>query len=659
MAPRRAFAFGAPRLVPAFAGAVFAGAVLTAALPAAAQSNPEFYPPQRWFVCHGEDEKAAVPPPAKAAALPTGLLPLPRKHAPSPLEIAPLEVADVAVLEPIPARAPLPTAVAAAPPEKPVLVEGDNDFRCIGFPRGKAGILRVVGASYGARFAHHDNAVDWRLINYRAAGAVGLAEAIPALRREIERPVPPGPADYKTFDLLDAKLHAMRALGDLGDRESAPRVAAFLRTREDESYSLIWRDSLAPLARLDPAVAQSYAIAAIRRVTSGSRHPTDENAMDGDSLVRDVLPLLTQRSAADLAALQQVTADTEGHSSHWHDACEVLAARIRLGDDALRKEMRAELSTDLRTNRATVCYSQLMPFAFPGDDPDEVDTLLFRHRYTELLNLLEKARRLAKTGPLEARWKEGQKKILEWLKKQSAEPEIAGGKSDTRYRPDHHALHLTALAVLGDAAAKAALDKLIEDPAEEGAWPWIAAEQALRFDLDGAADHTEKRLRLAIDHHTVRYDTDLDPCRGPLLVNDHVRVIDALAARGDARFALGLLDEERWAREAAAVHLAKLKPAAACELVGNSAKLAVSNALTGQPVEDSFWVLSLLGDACRPTMWKLLHDAAQPAAVRGMALEHLAMTRDPRIESLLDSAEKRDDLRDFRKRAKIIFFAKE
>lgn len=636
----------------ALAGSIVAS--LAFAQAAAAQSNPGFFP-ARYVACHEEKARAPAAPAPSAEPAPA-LLPVPRKRAPARLDIAPLEVVDVAVVEPLPSRAPL---AAAAPAEKVVLVEGENDFHCIGFARGRAGILRVVGAPAGARFAHHQGAASWRLVNVRAAGAIGLTEVIPHLRRELERPVPAGPADHGTFELLDAKLHAMRALGDLGDKESAGRIVAVLKSREDQSYSLIWQDYLEPLARLDPAAAQAYAVSLIERIASGKRRPTDKDAAGDDSMVREVLPLLTRPSAADLAVVQKLAADTDGHPSRWHDACDVLAARIRLGDDALRKALRAELSVDLRTNRAVVCYSQVMPFAFPGEEPDEVETLLFRHRYEAILNLLEKARSLAKEGKLDARWKEAQKKILEWLKKRSGEPEIAGGKSDTRFSPQRRALHLTALAVLGDAAAKRELDQLVDDPADDGVAPWIAAEQALRFDLAGAADHAVKRLRWAIDHHTRRYDTDLDPKRGPLLVNDHVRVIDALAARGDARFALGLLDDERWGREAAAVHIARRKPAAACEIVGADAKRASTSGLSGNAIDDAFWTLTLLGDACRGTMWKLLQDPKEPAAVRGMALEVLAMMRDARVAGMLESADKRDDLRAHRQRAKIIFHAKE
>jgi hypothetical protein len=130
------------------------------------------------------------------------LLPVPKKRAPPRLDLAPLEVADVAVVEPLPARAPL---AAAAPAEKVVLVEGENDFHCLGFARGRAGILRVVKANPGTRFANHSNATAWRLVNVRAAAAMGFTEIVPDLRRELERTIPPGPADDRTFDALDAK----------------------------------------------------------------------------------------------------------------------------------------------------------------------------------------------------------------------------------------------------------------------------------------------------------------------------------------------------------------------------------------------------------------------------------------------------------------------
>ena len=106
-------------------------------------------------------------------------------------------------------------------------------------------------------------------------------------------------------------------------------------------------------------------------------------------------------------------------------------------------------------------------------------------------------------------------------------------------------------------------------------------------------------------------------------------------------------------------HVARLKPAAACDIVGAEAKRVSSSGFDGDAVDDAFWALTLLGDACRATMWRLLQDTKEPAAVRGMALEVLAMMRDARVSGLLESDDKRDDLRAHRQRAKIIFHAKE
>jgi hypothetical protein len=295
-----------------------------------------------------------------------------------------------------------------------------------------------------------------------------------------------------------------------------------------------------------------------------------------------------------------------------------------------------------------------MPSLFPGEDPDEVETLLHRARYDAILHLLGVAKAKKAAGTLDARWQKGLAKLLAGLQKRSSQPDVGGGKSDVRFVPSRHAQHLAALAWLGDAKAKADLDKLIVDPAERGVAPWVAAEAALALDLPGAADRAVKLLENGIQNWTQRFSTELDPKRGFLHVNDHVRVLDALAARGDARFALGLLDHERWGREAAAVHFARLRPAAACELVGNAATNA-----TREAVDDAFWVLSMLGDACKATGWRLANDPTRPAAVRGMALELLAMMRDARIAPLLPKRQGKDDIAASRSRARFIFAAKE
>lgn len=615
-------------------------AALVASSPAwsLAQSFPGFYP-QRYVTCH-EDEPGRAPPPPKPAA--DGAVPLLRKPAPRALPIAPLVVIDVALVQPVPAR-DVPPVRAPEPP--PFLVAGDNDFHCIGWTRGKAGVLRVLEAAPGARFPHHGDGRYWRNDNARAAAAAGWREAIPHLHRVLDRPLPAG-SGMPLFEALDAKLHAARALGDLGDATVGKKFAAHLAAREDFSWSLLWIAGVRALPFIDPVEAQAYAARFAERVASGKRRPTDPDAASDHQMLDELLPHMVKPSPEHLAVVKRLSGPQ----------CPTLAARLRLGDDALRKELRPELATDLRTQRGVACYSTVMPALFPGEEPDEVDTLLFRWRYDELLHLLGVAKAKKEAGPLDAKWTAALAKVKTELQKRAKDPRIAGDKTDVRFLPETRAQHLAALAWLGDASAQAALDKLIGDGAERRVAPWVAAEAALALDLPKAADRAAERLRLAIHGWTERYSTKLDPIRAFVHLNEHVRVVDALAARKDPRFVLGLLDQDRYAREAAFVRLARHrgKPGELCDLVLDEAPGA-----TDEAIDDALWALSLLGDACRARAWSLWSDKGRPKRARGMALELLAMMREPRIAAELPKREGRDELAAARRRARIIFHAKE
>lgn len=627
-----------------------------------AQSNPAFYHP-RYVACR--DEKAPPATPAFATPgspasprPPPSLEPLPSRPAPRVVPIAPLVVIDVPMIEPVPARArpalvvatPAPTPTAAP---APMLTLGDNDFRCIGLSRGKAGVLRVLDAPPGARFAHHTDAASWRNDNARAAAASGFVEAIPALRRTLERPLPKNDAGLSLFEALDAKLHAARALGELGDTRSAALVAKHLAAREDEAWSLLWLSTLPTLARFDPVAAQDYAASVVGRVARGERRPTDAQAAGDETLLRAVLPLFVAPKAEHLALVSRLPASASGHSGTWYVECETLAARVRLGDKALEKALRAELATELRTQRASACYSQLMPDVLPGRAPDEVETLLFRQRYESMLRLLGHAKQKKAEGALDASWTAALAKLKAGLEKRSADDAAASARGHARsMHTETRALHLVALAYLGDTKAKAELEALARDASDEGVAPWLAVEHALALELSGAAELAARRVALAIERPTRRYSSSLDPKRGFVSVNEQVRVLDALAARGDARFALGLLSRDHSAREAAAQHLARRRPASACELVGDAAGKAEPEA-----VDDALLALSLLGDACRATAHRLWRDDKQPAHVRGMALELLAMLRDARVDAALGARQRGEP--GFQRRARIIRWARE
>lgn len=607
---------------------------------------------ERYVACRDEATLAA-PPPAPAPEKAMELLPIPQKRAPGVLGIAPLVVIDVAVEQPIPSKKATPVEPGpAAPPEAVVTIEGENDYHCIGVPRGKARILRVVASPPGTRFGGGRDARSYRRDNLLAAGLFDLREAIPSLRRELDRPIPAGIEQHLVFDRLDEKLAAMRSLADMGDEESVGRVLGYLRAREARIWSGFWQEALETLARLDPAAAQRYAV----EVVEGAR----QRPAEADSLVRAVLPLLQKPSPEALAALKKLDAGTDGHPSRWHDACEVLAARLRVGDDELMGELRPDLAGNLTTNRATVCYSQVIGPAFRGVRDDDVDTLIKRQRYDEMLRFAIYSNALELAHGLPPSVRHARQKLLTWLTKHRLDKgedrvngvEVASGRI-TNGVPETHAKHLMVLGVLGDAAARRDLLALIDDPTNHGTGPWIAAALAVRFGFDGSADHAANRLRLGIQQHTERYSRDAWPRRGQLVVTEHGELVDVMAARKDPRFALGLLDRDGHTRDLATNALARNPMREVCEVVTGAARHAEERA-----IQHAFWAMSVLGDACAPAMWRLVDDRSQPPEVKGMALEALAMMRDARVRGIVEPQGRGDKMSPARARARIIFRAR-
>ncbi|MBW2454844.1 MAG: hypothetical protein JRI68_10050 [Deltaproteobacteria bacterium] len=641
------------RWLAASLGAATLVAALGLTTPAAA-----FFP-QRYVACHEEGQVAKTvqvrpEPPPRPPATPQ-LLPLARKRAPRPLTIAPLVVIDVARSEPLPASGAHPEpsriAVARAPERKRLVqVESRNDYLCIGLPRGTAGILRVLGAPPGTRYYHRGRSESWRRRNMRAAGAFGLHQATEPLRRQLARPIVAGLEGYQLTEHLQLKLAAGLALADLEDHAAAPALLAFVRSRELQSYPVVWEDALDPLARLDPLLAQQYAIEALTRVAD-----RPGQIRQGRRVIRHVLPLLTGRSPRALQELRRVSAllvEPDGDPD-GHDACLVLGARARLGDEPLLAELRPELAVELRTQRGVACYSELISHVFPGRDPAEVPTLTHRQRYWEILALLRTMRDAERAGQQDPGFAVARAKLRSWLTQRAGEPDVRGDPTHRDNNPERRALHLSALAFLGDRQARTQLDELIRDPADTGTAPWLAAHQALLLELPGAADLAAVRLGLAMTSNTRRFTQRSWTRRGLVRVTEHVEVIDELARRGDPRFALGLLDRNIFAREATVLHLARHRPPEACEIVGKAARRAQR-----ESIQDAFWALSILGGACRDTMGRLARDRDEPPEVRGMALEALAMLRDSAVPALLKHPVKRG-LKAAQGRAKIIHEARE
>lgn len=616
----------------------FLGAALMLSAQAASANAP------RYLICHDE-ERSSRPEPAATRAPPVeDWVRLPRRRPPA-LELAKLEIYDVAESDPMPSRRVLAGRV-KVPPKEPALVvlEGKNDWRCIGVPRGTPGIARVISAPAGSRFHGHPYLESWRQDNLQAAGELALQSLKPLVRRELERPIPEGVEPWQRGELERTKHHAARALADLGDAASAPRVLAFLRTLEKDGFNL-WRDTLDTLPRLDPALAESYAIELFERaIQRPALHR--QNAQ----LFTDLLKLLPSSSARALPVLQKLTAHVTKDGvglPHGSGGCEILAARLRMGDAELQRELRAELNTaSLDTQRGVECYSALMPALYPGRDGAELDVLMYRVRYEAILSYLE-ATRSAGATPERAR-------LLAWLRKRSRDPDVGGDRSRRDYFPDRRAMHLAALAALGDAPARQQLSTLIADPKDDGTAPWIGAYYALRLELDGAADLAVKRLLVARRQHMQRHSSESWPRRGGLVITEHGRIVEELVRRKDPRFALGLLDKEGFTRVLTTTWLARELPAAACDLVGDAARDAEP-----ESIDDAFWALSVLGQSCRATMQRLVADGSQPQPVRGMANEHLAILRDETVPANNSRLSRDRSYAPTVSRARIIFTAPE
>jgi len=620
----------------------FFGALLSSALTLTSASRASALFPERYIACNDDTRRQYRAEWVEAAA--PELTPLPRRRAPSPLEVAPLIVADVASASPTPRGHKDPARFEEPPPP---MLEASNDYRCLGIPRGKAGLLRVVGAPPGTRFLNHPYPESWIEDNVNAAGAFALEGARPSLKRMLERKVPASLEPYVKLQRLRLRSRAANALADLGDTASAPGVLEFLREREGSDYPGFWEDTLGALPRLDPTLAHDYAVEALERIGATSSHDTGEA-----NRLRDLLPLLSRRDARTRAALEKVHSEVDAKGTgSGHASCLVFAARMRAGDATLRGELQKELSVDLRTNRSTVCFSEAIAAAFPGEDPDEVTTLLFRHRYRELLRLVATISRREKEGSKDARNDKARTAIRAWLKERADDPDIVKDRTDRRYNPEDRARHLALGAALGDAASAKELAALIADPADAGIAPWIGAAIALDLDLAGAADQAAKRLLIARQQHTERHSAETWPERGNLTVTEHVAVIDRLAARGDARFALGLLDRQIFARQASVHHVARLRSSAVCKVVTEAAASAEEKS-----IQDAFWALSVLGDGCKASFEKLWQDKAQPPEVRGMALEALAMLRHTPIAVEVERKDvPKDTIRPARQRARIIY----
>jgi hypothetical protein len=585
----------------------------TFALATPVEAHPLFT--ERYLICHLESDGPIVQSaPRSALDLGSDFTPLPTRSELPRLIPAPLVVADLVQPAPIGQGKKSPPV---APAPQVALADESLDYRCIGLPRGKPGMLRVIGGSLTKRYRGEPHGFTTIIRNARAAGAFNVAEAIPALAQKLARPIPDELEPWQKLERLSLKVALAGSLADLEDRGSAPVVRDFLREREEKDYPGFWTDTLDSLVRLDSAMAHGYALEALGRVLAAKELGTAEK-----NRLRSLLPILTSpesgsRDDAAVALLRKLAdrLDPKGEGA-GHEACLLMAARVRLGDDALRRSLAPELATDLVTQRSVSCYSEIVAEVFPGSSPDELDTLFFRRRTRALVRLVG---RLA--GDQSVSGEAARRKIRDYLARRSKDPEVSD-RNDRRFDVEERALHLATWAKLGDRDARARLAALVADEKDHTVGPWVAVIAALDLGLDGAEDLAVQRLLLGRTEHTERHSRESWPTRGDLTITEHGAVVERLAARGHQGFVLGLLDRQDVTRQVAAFHLARSLPRGACERVAAAAQGAELRA-----VLDAFWALTVLGDTCRPTFDGLLDDRATSPELRGAALEGRTMLR--------------------------------
>lgn len=596
---------------------------------------------ERYLVCRDDDSRVVVIP--RPSGPRDQRVPVKRRGAPARLDGESLVTIDVAVAEPLPTRKT--DAPSRKPAERLVMLESRNDFRCIGWTRGKAGVLRVIGAPPGARFYDHQDAESYRRTNIVFAGTFAVREAIDPLRRVLTRPIPAALDAWQRNDLINVKRDAAIALADMGHRAAAREVLTFVELLEEAENLNYYDEALDALARLDRPLANQHALALLEEEEA---QPSERFEFYVDAL----LPFVRGKSPRTLALMQRL-GKRLGTS---HLGCRVAAVRVEQGDTALVAEVKPHVENDIRNNFVANCYTQLVEALAPGRDPDELDILLKRQRWREMVQLLVTMQRAEAAKRPDPRFAPARAKMKAWLLAHQAE-HLYDPQHENReryhYMSERDALYTVALAHLGDARAVQSLVTLVGDGKNEGVAPWIAARHGLALGIDGVSEALTGLLERGIGHTPVRHSRDTWPQRGHRTITEGGAVIEALARRGDARYALGLLADHGYVREVAAFHLARRRSPEACGLVGKAARRASKDA-----VEFAFWALSRLGNTCNREMRALARDASQPHAVRGMAAEVLAMLRDPTAVQLTERAHHRD-LRAAYQRAELIYRAPE
>ncbi len=519
--------------------------------------------------------------------------------------------------------------------ERYLICDEDVDARCMGPDVAHDELVDALRLGAIEPDRNNDRIVDPAHDAAIFAAYFDMRDAIPHLRRMLVLPMPEGAVDtHAELEVNGLRAEAAFALAALGDEASAPAIAKLVRTFETEGHGFLWRDTLEALTRLSPTHASTYArdflsrhaLADMRTSLPGGSSHLDALAPIVAAHDRSALPVLRKLTDVESATDRGAPKVSLGDSHNW---CELMAARLALGDQPLRDEVRTAFAGSYSGTMVATCDADFLRTY--GTDPEDA-AILLRHlgrddlgfdagmanvAYGRLIALVATlAERERNEGPSRAITK-ARKLLLDGLRERSSYPHVAD-PTHSNFAPHFVAMHTAALAGLGDTAARAKLHALIVDDTDRSGVADLAALQALRLDLPTAVDDASQRVALDVAF--------TNESRSGIFADLRERLLDALRtdAPDDPRWTVALVDAESDVREHAIHFLSRRSPHGTCDAVLDAATHA-----TPRAIDDALLVLTTLPGRCRAPLRRAALDATRNDHIRGMAFEALAILAEP------------------------------
>ena len=514
--------------------------------------------------------------------------------------------------------------------ERYLVCDGDRDARCLGPRVTEPELLAALRLGPIVPDRNNDRVVDPARDAAVLAAYFRIDAAIGPLRSMLALSMPAGAKDTHT----EMEVHALwaeaaYALAELDDRESVEAIAARVREFETEGHGTLWEDTLAALTKLSPARASTYAIDFLGRLELADLRMSMPG---GSSQLVALAPILLAKDRAALPELRRLTGNDDATPRgaagvplvDSHARCRFMAARLALGEQPLVDRVRKAFAGSYSGTMVATCDGALLSTF--GGDPADVD-ILVRHLgrddlgFDAGMSLVAYDRIFALIAELSRRETAGETKgvarararLLQGLREHARHPHVAE-PGHTNFGTHFVALHHAAQAGLGDADSLAIVRAMILDDHDRSGVADLAALRALQVGLPSAVDDAAARLALDVAF--------ANGSRSGIFDDVRPRLVDALRRRApdDPRWTVALVDAERDVREPAMHAVSRRAPAGTCDAV-----IAASPAATDRGIDDGFLVLTTIPGGCEAAFEPLARDATQPAKIRGMALEALAI----------------------------------